>query len=104
MLKSEVLSCFSGVIMSIKSFFLFPSDIDLQKRQSGKTFLFGPSKSYPSLIINQVIIPANIDDIELEIVVDIVDCKIPLLLSKQFMKDADSTPDFVGNCITMYGK
>ena len=56
-----------------------PSDIDLQERQSGKTFRFGPSKRYPSL--KQVIIPSNIDDIELEIVVDVVDCEIPLLLS-----------------------
>ena len=39
--------------------------------------------------VKQVIIPANIDDIEVEIVVDVVDCEIPLLLSKQFMKDAD---------------
>ena len=80
----------------------FPSNITLQERQSGKTFRFGPSKSYPSL--KQVIIPANIDDIEVEIVVDVVDCEIPLLLSKQFMKDADSTLDFVSDCITMYGK
>ena len=53
----------------------------------------------------QVIIPANIDDIELiEIVVDVVNCEIPLLLSKQFMEGADSTLDFVSGCITMHGK
>ena len=40
----------------------------------------------------------------LEIVVDVINCEIPLLLSKQFMKDADSTLDFVSDCITMYGK
>ena len=44
-----------------------PSNTDLQESQSGKTFQFGSSKSYPSL--KQVIIPANINDIELEIVV-----------------------------------
>ena len=37
-----------------------PSNITLQERPSGKTFRFGPSKSYPSL--KQVIIPANNDD------------------------------------------
>ena len=60
-----------------------PSNITLQERQSGKTFRFGPSKSYSSL--KQVIIPANIDDIEFEIVVNVVNCEIPLLLSKQFI-------------------
>ena len=79
-----------------------PSNITLQEKQSGKTFRFGPSKSYPSL--KQVIIPTNIDGIELEIVVDAVNCEIPLLLSKQFMKDADSTLDSVSDCIAMYGK
>ena len=54
--------------------------------------------------VKQVIIPANIDNIELEIVADVVNCEIPLFLSKQFMKDADSTLDFVSDCITMYGK
>ena len=42
-----------------------PSNITLQERQSGKTFRFGPSKSYPSL--KQVVIPANIDDIEVRL-------------------------------------
>ena len=79
-----------------------PSNITLQERQSRKTFRFGPSKSYPSH--KKVIIPANIDDIELEIVVDLINCEIPLLLSKQFIKDADSTLDFASDCITMYGK
>ena len=60
------------------------------------------NKSYLSL--KQVIIPASIDDKELEIVVDVINCEIPLLLSKQFVKDADSTPDFVSDCITRYGK
>ena len=81
---------------------ILPSNITLQERQSGKTFRFGPSKSYPPL--KQVIIPANTVDTELEIVVDVINCDIPLLLSKQFMKDADSTRDFVSDCITMYGK
>ena len=39
-----------------------PSNITLQERPSWKTFWFGPSKSYPSL--KQVIILANIDDIQ----------------------------------------
>ena len=56
-----------------------PSDIDLQERPSGKTFRFGSSKSYPSL--KQVTILANIDDMELEIVVDVADFEIPLFLS-----------------------
>ena len=79
-----------------------PSNITLQERQSGKTFRFGSNKSYPSL--KQVIIPANVDDIELENAVDTINCEIPLLPSKKFMKDADSTLDSVSDCITMYGK
>ena len=76
------------------------SDIDPHEKQRGKTFRLGPNKSYPSL--KQVTIPANIDNIE--IVVGVIDCEITLLLSKQFMKDADSTLDFVSDCNTMYGK
>ena len=109
---SEALNCAvvdSGCTSNVISIYwlhcyldTIPSNITLQERQSGETFRFGPSKSYPSL--KEVIIPANIDDIEVEVVVDVIDCEIPLLLSKQFMKDADLTLDFVSDCITMYGK
>ena len=58
--------------------------------------------NYPSL--KQVNIPFNIDGMQARILTDVVDCEVPLLLSKQSMKAANSKLDFVNDKVTMFGK
>ena len=79
-----------------------PPTFQLQTMKSNNVFRFGPSKSY--LSTHQVSIPANIGDMNINILTDVVECELPLLLSKQFLKDAESNLDFVNDEVTLFGK
>ena len=91
-----------------------PTDADLQETYSGKVFKFGAGDTYQSL--KQVNIPVSIAGMDACIRSDVVDCEIPLflskkqnceiplLLSKGSLKDADAQLDFVNDNITMHGK
>ena len=71
-------------------------------KSSDKTFKFGDGITYPSL--KQVNIPVSIGGIKGHILSDVVDCEIPLLLSKPSLKAANSKLDFVNDTISMYGR
>ena len=79
-----------------------PTDVDLQETNSCKVFNFGAGDTYQSL--KQVNIPVSIAGMDACTRTDVVDCKIPLLLLKGSLKDADAQSDFVNDNITMYGK
>ena len=79
-----------------------PSDTKIASEDSERVFRFGPSKVYPST--KKVTLPVNIANTDTEIVVDIVDCEIPMLLSKEFLKSARSNLDFVSDRINMFGE
>ena len=79
-----------------------PTDADLQETYSSKVFKFGAGDTYQSL--KQVNIPVSIAGMDARIQTDVVDCEIPLLLSKGSLKHADTQLDFVNDNITMYGK
>ena len=81
---------------------ILPENTDLQENSSNKLFKFGASIPYLSL--KQVNLPANIGGTDGHILTDVVDCEIPLLLSKNSLKTADSQLDFVNDTITMYGR
>ena len=79
-----------------------PEGVDLQECASLKSFQFGPGDTFNS--IKQVNIPVDIAGMKAHIVTDVVDCEIPLLLSKSSLKAADSQLDFVNDTVTMFGK
>ena len=79
-----------------------PEGVDLQECASLKSFKFGPGDTFNS--IKQVNIPVDIAGMKAHIVTDVVDCEIPLLLSKSSLKAADSQLDFVNDTVTMFGK
>ena len=79
-----------------------PINAGLQETYSGKVFKFGAGDTYQSL--KQVDIPVSIAGMDARIRTDVVDCEIPLLLSKGSLKDADAQLDFRDDNITMYGK
>ena len=66
-----------------------------------KSYQFGPSKVYQSLKI--VNIPINIGGKPGHILTDVVDCEVPLLLSKHSIKEAGGQLDFVKDTITLFG-
>ena len=74
----------------------------LEEHHSGKIFRFGAGKAHPS--IKQVNISVHIGEQPGYILTDVVDCEIPLLLSKDSMKKADSKLDFVNDVIVMSGQ
>ena len=78
-----------------------PENVDLQVTQSNKSFKFGPGQQYNSL--KQVNLPVNINGMQARLLTDVVDCEIPLLLSKQSMKAANSCLDFEHDTVTMFG-
>ena len=78
-----------------------PTQVNLHEKPSTKSFKFGPSKTYES--INQVNIPVNFGGIQAYILTDAVDCEIPLLLSKDSLKKANSYLDFVNDVLVMNG-
>ena len=69
---------------------------------SNRTFKFGSDRSFES--IYKVKIPATIGSNELFIETDVVDTHVPLLLSKEAMKKADTKIDFRNDTVTMFGK
>ena len=70
--------------------------------QSKTVFKFGDGELVPSIKI--VKIPANISGYEVSIETDIINNMIPLLLSKEAMKKADTQIDFKTDSVTMLGK
>ena len=79
-----------------------PENTILEEHHSGKVFRFGAGKAYPS--IKQVNIPVHIGEQPGYILTDVVDCEIPLPLSKDSMKKAGSKLDFVNDVIVMSGQ
>ena len=79
-----------------------PMNIVVPETQSGKRFTFGDGKTYHS--VKQVNIPVHIGGVAGHILTDVVECEIPLLLSKKSLKDANSQLDFVNDTITLYGR
>ena len=79
-----------------------PENTILEEHHSGKVFRFGAGKTYPS--IKQVNIPVHTGEQPGYILTDVVDCEIPLLLSKDSMTKADSKLDFVNDVIVMSGQ
>ena len=65
-----------------------PTDADLQETYSCKVFKFGAGDTYQSL--KQVKLPVSIAGMDARIRTDVVDCEIPLLLSKGSIKNADA--------------
>ena len=78
-----------------------PSSSQLDESSSIKSYQFGAGKSYPSL--KKVNIPVNIGGQTGQILTDVVDCEIPLLLSKSSIKAAEGQLDFVNDTITLFG-
>jgi len=70
--------------------------------ESNKSFKFGDGMSYKSLA--KVNIPVNIGGVKDHILSDVVECEIPLLLSKPSMKAANCTLDFAKDKMTMNGR
>ena len=81
---------------------VLPTNTDLQETYSGKVFKFGAGDAYQSL--KPVNIPVSIASMDACIRTGVVNCEIPLLLSKGSLKDADAQSDFVNDSITVYGK
>ena len=70
--------------------------------ESQNTFKFGNDESFRSLY--KVTIPATIGENKILINTDVVETTIPLLLSKQAMKKADTQIDFTKDTVNMFGK
>lgn len=70
--------------------------------KSCAVFKFGCDKRYKSLF--KATIPATIGTNEVKIKTDVVNTTIPLLLSKQSMKQADTNMDFKTDEVTMFGE
>ena len=77
------------------------SNDDVTEAPSTKAYQFGPSKVYQS--IKKVNIPINIGGKPGHILTDVVDCEVPLLLSKHSIKEAGGQLDFVKDTITLFG-
>ena len=69
---------------------------------SNSTFRFGSGKVFKSLY--RVEIPAVIGEENILISTDVVETTVPLLLSKEAMKKAGTSIDFVNDEVTMFGK
>ena len=67
-----------------------------------RTFKFGDGNKLNSLY--KVILPCFVADIEVSIITDVVDSDIPLLLSKDAMKSAETCLDFENDNVTMLKK
>ena len=65
---------------------------------SNNTFKFGSEKRFPSLY--KVKIPAQIGSKPVLIITDVVETSVPLLLSKEALKKANSHIDFVDDTVT----
>ena len=78
-----------------------PNQDDVTETPSKKSYQFGPSKVYHSL--KKVNIPIVIGGKPGHILTDVVDCEVPLLLSKHSIKEAGGQLDFVKDTITLFG-
>ena len=69
---------------------------------SKNSFKFGSEKVFPSL--HKVKIPATIGSQEISIETDVVNTDIPMLLSRNSMKKADTTINFKEDTVSMLGE
>ena len=76
-------------------------DSNIAQMPSANQFRFGDGKIFHSK--GKVNIPATIGNQNVFILTDIVDCEIPLLLSKASMKAANTKLDFASDTVNMYG-
>ena len=74
----------------------------VQSQSSSKVFRFGNGKFYDTT--RKVIIPAMIGDTEVHIETQVVNCDLPLLLSKNSMQKARTKNDFQKNKAIMFDK
>ena len=79
-----------------------PSDVEIKEELSDRNFSFGPSKTYKSL--KQVTLPARIGCLDKNIKMDVVDCEIPLLLSKEYLKSGGCKLDFINDSCELFGE
>lgn len=75
---------------------------EVEYYESGSTFKFGSQERFKSLF--RVKIPAKIGNKEISIVTDVIDSTIPLLLSKDAMKKADTSINFKDDTVVMLGE
>ena len=68
--------------------------------KSQNSFKFGSGSVYHSMYLMKI--PANIGSEEVFIEVDVVDTDVPLLLSRNAMKKADTHIDFKNDTVTMF--
>ena len=69
---------------------------------SNRVFKFGSEERFSSLY--RALIPAKIGKNEVSISTDVIDNKIPLLLSKDAMKRADTEINFLTDSVKMFGQ
>ena len=74
---------------------------NIKERPRFTQFKFGDGRKITS--IKKVIIPATLGDIKVNIETDVIDEDIPLLLSKDSMKKADTKIDFSNDTVVMFG-
>ena len=74
----------------------------LVEEESKATFTFADGVTVPSL--KCVTVPCSIVGIKGNIKTDVVDCNIPLLLSKKSMKKANMVVNFGTDQVTVYGR
>ena len=80
-----------------------PEDVSqsLKRESSSRRFQFGHGKPLQSKgVIN---LPAQIGKNKVNILTDIVDAELPMLLSKQSMKEAGTKLDFTNDTVKMFG-
>ena len=71
------------------------------ERSSTSTFTFGDGSTVPS--IKKVTLPCYIGGVKSEITTDVVECNVPLLLSKRSMKTAEMVLDFKNDAVNVGG-
>ena len=69
---------------------------------SNSVFKFGSGDKYKSLF--KAVIPAKIGAKSIQITTDVVETAIPLLLSKEDMKNAESEINFINDSVKMFGE
>ena len=74
----------------------------MKSKQSRTKFRFVDAKIYTS--VENVLIPAVIGGLKINIETDVAPCDIPLLLSKYSMQKANTKLRFENNKATMFGR
>ena len=74
----------------------------VEQYESKASFKFGSDKVFPSL--GKIRFPATIGSRHIFIETDVVDTHVPLLLSKEAMKKADTLINFTDDSVTMFGE